>query len=139
VASSSKVSSTSASVGAAPQSALLHVTDQKDGDSFVASDGVEYRLGLVNTPELNEHCGQAAKRFTAAFLADGFTVHAYSSDTYDRTVAEAFNARGESLNVALAASGDGNDKYLEEFRHENADLAARLDAAFAHAQTPDCG
>ena len=126
-------------MSAAPQSALLHVTDQKDGDSFVASDGVEYRLGLVNTPELNEHCGQAAKRFTAAFLADGFTVHAYSSDTYDRTVAEVFNAQGESLNVALAASGYGNDKYLEEFRHENPDLAARLDAAFAHAQTPDCG
>src|SRR5690606_26219392 len=29
---------------------LVFVTDQKDGDSWVGSDGREYRLGLVNTP-----------------------------------------------------------------------------------------
>lgn len=117
---------------------LLTVTDRKDGDSFVASDGNEYRLGLVNTPELNEQCGRAASDFTYAFLADGFSAHGYETDRYGRVVAEVFNPAGESLNVALAASGFGNDRYLAQYRHENPDLAARLEAAFARAQVPSC-
>jgi len=117
---------------------LLFITDQKDGDSFVASDGNEYRLGLVNTPEASEQCGAAAAHFTRNFLAAGFTVDAYSRDSYDRRVAEVFDKTGESLNVALARSGYGNDRYLNQFRHENPDLARRLDAAFASADTPSC-
>jgi len=42
------------------------------------------------------------------------------------------------LNVALAKSGLGNDRYLEQFRHENPDLGRRLDRAFASAATPSC-
>ena len=118
---------------------LLYMTDQKDGDSFVGSDGIEYRLGLVNTAEASEPCGPAAARFTRDFIAGGFIVDAYSRDTYDRRVAEVFNQGGESLNVALAESGYGNDRYLNQFRHENPDLARRLDAAFASAETPSCG
>src|SRR5689334_17645939 len=47
---------------------LLFVVDQKDGDSWVGSDGTEYRLGLVNTPERNEPCAAEAAAFTRAFL-----------------------------------------------------------------------
>lgn len=117
---------------------LLFITDQKDGDSFVASDGNEYRLGLVNTAEASEPCGSDAARFTRDFLAGGFTVDAYSRDTYGRRVAEVFDRPGRSLNVALAKSGYGNDRYLNDFRHENPELARRLDAAFASADTPSC-
>ncbi len=122
----------------APSAALLHVTNQKDGDSFVASNGEEYRLGLVNAPELDEPCGRDAREFSRRFLASGFSVDAYSSDPYGRRVAEAFDQSGRSLNVALAKSGYGDDRYLNKFRHENPDLARRLDWAFDHAQKPTC-
>lgn len=118
--------------------ALLFMTDQKDGDSFVASDGNEYRLGLVNTAEASEPCGPAAAGFTRTFLANGFTVVTYSRDSYGRRVAEVFDRSGKSLNVALAKSGYGDDRYLNQFRHENPDLARRLDAAFAAADSPSC-
>ncbi len=117
---------------------LLFVRDLKDGDSWVASDGKEYRLGLVNAPERNEPCGSQARAFTSEYLDEGFTVDVYSSDRYGRSVVEAFDAQGNSLNVALAKSGYGNDKFLKQFRHENTDLAERLDAAFAAAPHRDC-
>jgi endonuclease YncB( thermonuclease family) len=126
------------SASAAATHALLRVTDQKDGDSWVASDGNEYRLGLVNTPEYYEPCGSEATAFTRAFLRDGFVAKAYTTDAYGRRVSEVFDPSGRSLNVALAANGLGNDKYLAQYRHENPDLAARLDAAFARAPRPAC-
>ena len=113
-----------------PSVALLYVTNQKDGDSFVASNGKEYRLGLVNAPELDEPCGREAREFSRRFLASGLTVDAYSSDPYGREVAEVFDASGKSLNVALARSGYADDRYLDSFRDENRDLARRLEAAF---------
>lgn len=121
-----------------PAVALLTVTDLKDGDSWVASDGREYRLGLINAPERNEPCGTAARDFTAGFLSGGFTADVYAVDRYDRQVAEVFDASGASLNVALAASGLGDGRYIEEFRAENPDLAARLETALAGAPTPAC-
>ncbi len=121
-----------------PPIELLYVTNQKDGDSWDASDGKEYRLGLINTPERNEQCGSEATAFTRQFLESGFTANAYSTDTYGRTVAEVFDQDGESLNVALAKSGLGDGRYLEQFRHENPDLGRRLDSALASAATPDC-
>lgn len=121
-----------------PPAALLFITDQKDGDSWVASDGKEYRLGLIDTPERNEECGAEATAFTRQFIDAGFTVDAYSTDTHGRSVAEVLDKSGKSLNVALAKSGLGNDRYLNEFRHENPDLARRLDKALASAATPDC-
>ncbi len=123
---------------AANDRALLFVTDLKDGDSWDASDGNEYRVGLVDTPERGEPCSVEATRFTRTFLAEGFTVDAYSSDTHGRVVAEVFDADGESLNVALAKSGLTGDRYLETFRHENRELAGRIDAALASAATPRC-
>lgn len=121
-----------------PPIVLLFVTDQKDGDSWVASDGKEYRLGLINTPERGEQCGAEATAFTRRFLSDGFVADAYSTDSHGRSVAEVRDKTGNSLNVALAKSGLGDDRYLEQFRHENPDLGRRLDDALASAATPDC-
>ncbi len=117
---------------------LLFMTDQKDGDSWVASDGKEYRLGLVNTPEANEKCGKEAAAFTRKFIASGFEADVYATDTYGRSVAEVFNKEGKSLNVALAKSGLGDDRYLDEFRHENPELALELDSAFLDSSVHDC-
>ncbi len=117
---------------------LLFITDQKDGDSWVASDGKEYRLGLVNAPEWNDQCGPEATAFTRKFLSGGFTVDAYTVDDYGRAVAEVRDKDGRSLNVKLAKSGLGDDRYLEQFRHENPDLGRRLDRAFASASQPAC-
>lgn len=122
----------------APNTPLLHVTVLKDGDSWVASDGREYRLGMVNAPEALETCGRDATQFTRRFLADGFTADAYSRDVHGRTVAEVFNPSGASLNVALVEAGYSDDRYLDNFRHENPGLARRLDDAFGKAATPPC-
>jgi len=116
----------------------LRVTILKDGDSWVASDGREYRLGMVNAPEALEPCGRIAAGFTRRFLADGFTADAYAQDTHGRQVAEVFNPAGDSLNVALVEAGLSDDRYLDDFRHENPDLARRLDHAFDKAATVDC-
>ncbi|MET1133671.1 MAG: thermonuclease family protein, partial [Aeromicrobium sp.] len=117
---------------------LLFVSDQKDGDSWVASDGKEYRLGLINTPERNEQCGPEATAYTRKFLSNGFTVDAYATDNHGRAVAEVRDRKGRSLNVKLAKSGLGDGRYLEQFRHENPDLGRRLDRALASASVPAC-
>ncbi|WP_269306287.1 DUF2510 domain-containing protein [Aeromicrobium sp. HA] len=117
---------------------MLFITDQKDGDSWVGSDGNEYRLGLVNTPERNEQCGSEATAFTRKLLRNGYSVNAYAEDTHGRLVAEVRDAKGRSLNVMLARRGLGDDRYLEEFRHENPELGRRLDRAFASASVPAC-
>jgi endonuclease YncB( thermonuclease family) len=124
--------------GPTPNAPLLRVTILKDGDSWVASDGREYRLGLVNAPEALEPCGRDATRFTRQFLADGFTANAYATDVHGRQVAEVFNPSGDSLNVALVEAGYSDDRYLDNFRHENPSLARRLDDAFAQAATVSC-
>ena len=121
-----------------PDTPLLRLTVLKDGDSFVASDGREYRLGMVNAPEPLEPCAREATRFTREFLADGFTADAYSSDPHGRTVAEVFNPSGKSLNVALMRGGYSDDRYLDNFRDENPELARRLDDAFDQRATPAC-
>lgn len=122
----------------APDTPLLRVTILKDGDSFVASDGREYRLGMVNTPEPFEPCHREATEFTRQFLSRGFTADAYSRDTHGRQVSEVLNPAGDSLNVALARTGYSDDRYLENFRFENPGLARRLGEAFDDAATPGC-
>lgn len=125
---------------AAPSSTTgrLTVTDLKDGDSFEASDGREYRLGMVNTPEPDERCFDEAEAFTRDFLAGGFRARAYDEDGYGRVVAEVLDGEGRSLNVALARSGLADDRFLDPFRDDDPDLADRLDDAFANARTPAC-
>ena len=123
---------------ATPSAPLLRVTKLKDGDSWMASDHREYRLGMVNAPEALEPCGRDAAQFTARFLAGGFTADAYATDPHGRLVAEVFNSSGDSLNVALVEAGYSDDRYLDSFRHEKPGLARRLDAAFDRAATPGC-
>lgn len=121
-----------------PTTPVLRVTVLKDGDSWVGSDGREYRLGMVNAPEAREPCGRDAAQFTRRFLADGFAAHAYSTDPHGRVVAEVFNPSGDSLNVALVEAGFSDDRYVDNFRDENPGLARRLDDAFTRATTPGC-
>jgi len=121
-----------------PTVALLRVTNQKDGDSFAASDGREYRLGMVNAPELNEPCGREAREFSRRFLTAGFTADTYSSDRYGRQVAEIFDRSGRSLNLALAGSGLADDRYLRPYWHENPAMARKLEEAFAQSKHVDC-
>lgn len=117
---------------------LLTVADPADGDSFVASDGVEYRVGLVNTPERGE-CGAAeASDLTYRLLADGFTAEAYAADDHGRQVARIMTAEGD-LGVLLAARGFADDRYLEDFRQQAPDYAAELDRAFEEARRTGVG
>lgn len=117
---------------------LLHVRAFKDGDSWEASDGREYRLGLVNAPEPSEPCFGEATQFTRQFLAGGFTADAYATDPHGRHIAEVFNPAGASLNVELARSGFADGTYLETFRRENPDLARRVERALTSAAVPAC-
>lgn len=125
------------SAPAAPEG-VLQVRDLKDGDSFVASDGVEYRVGMVNTPEVGECHAAEATAATAAWLADGFTVEPYATDGNGRTVARVATDEGD-LGVLLARRGHADDRYLDQFRHEHPAYAAELDEAFAAARSEDAG
>lgn len=110
----------------------------RDGDSFVGSDGVEYRIGLINTPELGECGGEDARHRTEELLADGFVPDPYTDDDRGRVVARITTPDGD-LGVILASEGYADDRYLEEFRHENPAYAAELDAAFRRARQARAG
>ena len=119
---------------AAPSSQTsLQVQREIDGDSFVASDGIEYRVGLINTPEYNQCGGSEASRAAYELLAGGFTTEGYATDNYGRTVARITLVDGRDLGETLALDGWADDRYLEQFRHENESYAAALDVAFAQA------
>jgi len=51
---------------------LLHAAPHGDGDSWKDTTGREYRLGLVNTPELNECYGQTAASERRRLVRAGF-------------------------------------------------------------------
>ncbi|MCW2572531.1 MAG: hypothetical protein JWO88_2589 [Frankiales bacterium] len=118
---------------------LLRAAGGGDGDSWRDTHGVEYRLGLVNTPELSECFGATASAKRKQLTAAGFRAQSYAVDTYGRHVSVVFLADGRNLNVWLARNGYANDKYLAQFRHENPSLAAQLDPAFAAAKRARIG
>lgn len=120
-------------------SGLLFAAPGGDGDSWHDTKGVEYRLGLVNTPETNECYGGKATRKRKALVSAGFRAQVYTHDSYGRSVSVVTLADGTNLNVWLARNGYANDKYLAEFRHENPGLAAQLDVAFAAAKRAKVG
>ncbi|MBW8801576.1 MAG: thermonuclease family protein [Streptomyces sp.] len=122
--------------GAGP---LLHAAANGDGDSWKDTAGHEYRLGLVNTPELDECYGQTASAERKRLVRKGFRAQVYSHDSYGRSVSVVYLADGTNLNVFLARHGYANDRYLAEFRHENPPLAAQLDDAFAAARRERAG
>ncbi len=123
----------------APPAEPLTVQERRDGDSFVASDGVEYRVGMINTPEMSECGGPEAADQTYALLADGFTVEAYSGDNSGRSVARVHTVEGTDLGVWLARNGWADDRYLDGFRHEYPAYARELDDAFAAAEAEGAG
>lgn len=114
---------------------LLVMATGGDGDSWRDTAGIEYRMGLINTPETNECGGAAATAYRKQALAAGFRAKPYATDAYGREVSVIVAANGVNLNVAMARDGIANDRYLEQFRHENPSLAAQLDVAFAEART----
>lgn len=131
----------SASSAPAPSSAatsrlgpLLGLRSGGDGDSWRATNGVEYRMGLINTPETDECGGSTATAYRKRALAAGFYAQPYAKDRYGRAVAVIYTSTGANLNVDMARRGLANDRYLARLRGENPDLARQLDAAFAEAK-----
>lgn len=114
---------------------LLYAAKGGDGDSWKDRAGREYRLGLVNAPELAECFGQAASDERKKLVRAGFRASVYTIDRYKRAVSVVTLADGRNLNVLLARTGYVNDRFLEKFRHENPALARQLDAAFAAARS----
>lgn len=118
---------------------LLHAAPHGDGDSWKDTQGHEYRLGLVNTPELDECYGQTAAAERKRLVRNGFRAEVYTRDTHGRLVSVVFLPDGTNLNVFLARHGYANDRYLAEFRAENPSLARQLDVAFAAARREKAG
>ena len=118
---------------------LLVMAAGGDGDSWRDSNGTEYRMGLINTPETNECGGSTATAYRKRVLAAGFRATVYATDGYGRRVSVILTADGVNLNVAMARDGIADDRYLERFRHENSALAAQLDAAFRDARAAGRG
>ena len=113
---------------------LLVAADGGDGDSWRDTAGREYRLGLVNTPEVGECFAAEATAKRRALVARGFRAAVYETDRYGRAVAVVTTPDGLNVNVHLARYGFADDRYLAGFRGENPSLAAQLDRAFAAAR-----
>jgi endonuclease YncB( thermonuclease family) len=120
-------------------SPLLMPAGGGDGDSWHDTAGAEYRLGLVNTPEYDECYGSEATYKRKELTAHGFRADVYTHDVYGRGVSIVTTASGVNVNIYLARYGFANDKYLSQFRHENPELAAQLDTAFAKARAEHLG
>ncbi len=119
--------------------ALLYAAKGGDGDSWKDRSGREYRLGLVNAPELGECFGQAASDKRKQLVRAGFRAAVYTTDRFGRAVSVVTLADGRNLNVFLARNGFVNDRFLAEFRSENPSLAGQLDLAFAAAKAERIG
>jgi micrococcal nuclease len=120
-------------------SALLRPAPHGDGDSWRDTAGTEYRLGLVNAPEVDECFGAEATAERRRLVAAGFRAEVYTVDRYGRGVSVITTADGRDLAVELARHGFVDDRYLAQFRHERPSLAAELDGAFAEARAQERG
>lgn len=118
---------------------LLQAAPGGDGDSWKDTRGREYRLGMVNAPEVGECYGDRATAERKRLTARGFRADAYADDRYGRSVSVVTSADGTNINVHLARHGFADDRYLEQFRHENPSLAAALDDAFTAAKAERSG
>ncbi len=124
---------------AAAGGALLRQAANGDGDSWKDTTGVEYRMGLINTPELNECGGSRATSYRRSVLSSGFRAESYQIDRYGRAVSVIFTSEGVNLNVDMARQGLADDRYLAQYRSENTSLARDLDGAFAEAKAAKRG
>ena len=121
------------------ETGLLQAAPNGDGDSWKDTAGHEYRLGLVNTPELGACYGERASAERKRLVRKGFRAQVYTHDRYGRLVSVVFLADGTNLNVFLARHGYADDRYLKQFRHENPALARELEPAFAAARREKAG
>ena len=119
--------------------ALLYAATGGDGDSWKDTAGTPYRLGLINTPELSECFGAAARDRRILLTQKGFRAEVYAKDRYGRAVASVTLPDGRNLNVELARTGYADDRYLDDFRDENPRLATQLDEAFRRARAEGRG
>lgn len=126
-------------VGTPAATELLRAASGGDGDSWKDTAGREYRIGMVNAPEVDECWGREATAARRSLVAAGFRAEVYTRDRYGRGVSLVTAADGTNVNVALARGGHVDDRYLDDFRHENRSLAAQLDAAFAAAKRERAG
>ena len=122
-----------------PVQDLVQSASGGDGDSWRDTAGREYRLGLVNTPEVGECFAAEATAERVALVAGGFRADVYSVDRYGRSVAVVTTADGVDVNVHLARHGFADDRYVAQFRDEKPSLAAELDVAFAAARAASTG
>jgi endonuclease YncB( thermonuclease family) len=119
--------------------ALLYATSGGDGDSWKDTQGREYRMGLIDTPEAGQCYGDKATSKRKQLVANGFRAKSYTTDSYGRLVSVISLPDGTNLNVWMARNGYATDKYLATFRDENPSLATKLDSAFAAAKSAKLG
>lgn len=119
--------------------AVLDPAPGGDGDSWRDTAGREYRLGLVNTPEVGECFADEATARRKDLVAGGFRAEEYATDRYGRAVSVVTSADGTNVNVTLARGGYADDRYLARHRDENRPLARELDEAFAAARAGRTG
>lgn len=74
-----------------------------DGDTFVDSDGVTYRLGNINTPETGTNGADEAARYLRLLEGRDVKVEIQGVDKYGRTLARLYAP--EYVNRELVASG----------------------------------
>ena len=124
----------------------LFPTSPGDGDSWEAGDGAEYRLALVNTPELDEECGPEAAEYRRALTAGGFQVQQRTNGqaAFGRVTAILVTPAGLDIGLDLARKGYADDRYLERYRSEVSGAYAReMEQAFragaASATGRQCG
>lgn len=118
---------------------LLRAAPGGDGDSWRDTAGREYRLGLVNAPEVGDCYGSEATARRRELVAGGFRAVVYATDRYGRSVSEVTTADGRSVNVELARHGYADDRYLQGLRDQRPALARELDVAFAAARSERAG
>ena len=116
--------------------AQVRVSKVVDGDTLRLQDGQRVRLIGVNTPELS-HYGrpvepfavQAQRRLQALVAANdgyvGLQVGSQAKDHYGRTLAHAYDARGQNLEAQLLAEGLG---YLVAIPPNTAQVACQRSA-----------
>lgn len=96
----------------------VRVSKVLDGDTLRLQDGRNVRLIGVNTPELGHHgrpvepfAVQAQRRLQALVAANdgrvGLQLGSQAKDHYGRTLAHAYDARGQNLEAQLLAEGLG--------------------------------
>ena len=120
----------------------LTVSRIVDGDTLRLSDGRTVRLAQVDAPETSQCFGSESTAALRALAPEGETVilrrpdTAPTRDRYGRTLAEIFV--GET-SVDEALIREGAAEWYEQYAHEDADLARRLQAAEAEARAAGRG